>query len=90
MVHQVKKAVAIRIHTHCWINDGMSISVEEMTLVQSAKVDRAADRRTRIIRLQITMTGRRVLITWSPMELCAITRYEWSRGASVSVINERL
>ena len=36
------------------------------------------------------MADRRVLTTWSPMEVHAVIRYEWARGTSVSVIHERL
>ncbi|KAJ4447445.1 hypothetical protein ANN_09452 [Periplaneta americana] len=35
------------------------------------------------------MADRRVL-TWSPMEVRAVIRYEWARGSSVSIIHERL
>ena len=43
-----------------------------------------------VIRVQITMADRRVLTTWSPMEVHAVIRYEWARGTNVSVIHERL
>src|ERR1700759_3670215 len=36
------------------------------------------------------MADRRVLTTWSPMEVHAVIRYEWAHGTSVSVIHECL
>ncbi|GFV23272.1 hypothetical protein TNCV_4779861 [Trichonephila clavipes] len=43
-----------------------------------------------VIREQITMAGRRVLTTWLPMKVRAVTRFEWTRTRSVSVTHEHL
>ncbi|GBN37074.1 hypothetical protein AVEN_2256-1 [Araneus ventricosus] len=36
------------------------------------------------------MTERRVLKTWSQMEMCAVLRYEWARRTSILYIERRL